>query len=104
MTEDNEKQILEYAQKKNLSKTPVHEFMTKGVLKVRRGCSIKSTIAMFKEHKITGAPVVDENDRMVGIITGYDLILQAATRDLNDGILFNREIVSIGMEETLAEQ
>jgi len=102
MTEDNEKQILEYAEKKNLSTTPVHEFMTKGVLKVGKDSSIKSVISMFKEHKISGAPVIDENERMVGIITGYDLILQAATRDLDDVILFNRGVVSIRIEDTLA--
>ena len=99
--EDNEKQILEYAEQRNLAKTPVHKFMTKGVLKVAKGSSIKAVINMFREHRITGAPVIDANDRMIGIVTGYDLILQAATRDLNDSVMFNKKVVSIRMDETL---
>ena len=38
---------------------------------------------------------------MIGIVTGYDLILQAATRDLNDSVMFNKKVVSIRMDETL---
>ena len=103
MTEDNQEKILEYAERKKISSIPVHEFMSKGIMKVIQGCSIRSVIAMFKEHKISGAPVVDLNDRMVGIVTGYDLILQAATRDLNDAILFNKKVLTLKTDDTLAD-
>jgi predicted transcriptional regulator len=103
MNEESQKKILEYAERKQISSLPVHEFMSKGILKVVQGSSIRAVIAMFKEHKISGAPVVDLNDRMVGIVTGYDLLLQAATRDLNDAILYNKKVLTLKVDDSLKD-
>jgi len=52
------------------------DIMTSRVITLRRRDSIRRAMATFIEHRISGAPVVDEDTgAMVGLISEYDLIL-----------------------------
>lgn len=77
------------------SNPEAREFMNKNVMVIQDDFSIQSTIEMLKTHRISGAPVVDTQGKIVGIISEYDLLLQAASKDLKEKIEFNRDIKTI---------
>ncbi len=52
------------------------DIMTKKVVTVTRETSVKDLALTLAENNISGAPVVDENRKLVGIVTESDLIAQ----------------------------
>ena len=53
------------------------DIMTEGVVSIRPGCSIEEAIELLLMQRISGLPVVDERERMVGILTEYALLALA---------------------------
>ncbi|GAA0319629.1 CBS domain-containing protein [Actinoallomurus spadix] len=52
----------------------VHEVMTAPVVAVPRDWTVRQAIRLLYEMNITAAPVVDEEGRMVGIVSEMDLL------------------------------
>lgn len=52
------------------------DIMSKTVITVKRDLPIKELSKLFIEHKVNGFPVVDEDDKVIGIVTEGDLIDQ----------------------------
>lgn len=50
--------------------------MTTNVITVRPGDDVEKAARLLLEHQISGLPVVDENNRVVGIISEGDLVLR----------------------------
>ena len=50
--------------------------MTSGVVTVTADTSVKELATILLERNISGVPVLDENDNLVGIVTESDLIFQ----------------------------
>jgi len=50
------------------------EVMTRDVVTVNRSASVTDVARLLVEHKVSGMPVVDEEHRVVGMITEGDLI------------------------------
>ncbi|RJQ52781.1 MAG: CBS domain-containing protein [Nitrospiraceae bacterium] len=50
------------------------DIMTKDVLTVNPDATVEDLARVLMEHKISGVPVVDDNRRLVGIVTENDLI------------------------------
>lgn len=50
------------------------DIMTKDVTTVRAATTIEELARILMEHKISGAPVVDDNENLIGIVTENDLI------------------------------
>lgn len=67
-----------------LAKLKVSEFMTRNVLTVHPETTIVETAKLMMDKKVSGLPVVDKKNELVGIITESDLfrvmvsILEAA--------------------------
>ncbi|HAW59995.1 MAG TPA: hypothetical protein DCW86_00800 [Actinobacteria bacterium] len=59
-----------------MSELKARNVMSKEVLVVEKGTLVKEVAKLFTEKKIGGAPVVDENGKLVGIVTEGDLIMQ----------------------------
>ncbi|MDQ7006937.1 MAG: CBS domain-containing protein [Acidobacteriota bacterium] len=53
---------------------PVKDFMTTEVVTVRRDADVHELEKLFIEHRVHGLPVVDENDRLVGVVSQTDLV------------------------------
>jgi CBS domain-containing protein len=53
------------------------DIMTENVVSIRPTCSIRSAIERLMEEQISGLPVVDENEQLVGIITEFALLATA---------------------------
>ena len=56
----------------------VKDIMTKDVLTVRPSEKVEKVARILVENKISGIPVVDEQNRVVGIITEKDLMIKAS--------------------------
>ena len=52
----------------------VKEIMTRDVHTVTKDLSIRRLIKMLDKNKITGAPVVDEHGKLIGIVSSKDVI------------------------------
>ena len=52
------------------------DIMTRKVLTVKEVMTVEEVAKFLVEHRISGTPVVDENDRLKGIVTEADLIIR----------------------------
>ena len=52
------------------------DFMTKDVITISPESTVKELAGLLIKHKISGAPVVDNENNLIGIITENDLIRQ----------------------------
>lgn len=52
----------------------VGEIMTKEVVTIKKDASISDAAAVMDSHDINRLPVVDENDKLIGIVTRGDII------------------------------
>lgn len=77
--------------KKSLS---VASIMTREPVCAEPSMSIRQLAGLFEENEISGAPVVDAQGRVVGVVSKSDLIRRCSegTRDLPPGYLF--EVIS----------
>ncbi|MBI4817409.1 MAG: CBS domain-containing protein [Deltaproteobacteria bacterium] len=66
-----------------MSTPRVRDFMSKEVIAIEEGTSIDTAIWLFKTERISGAPVIDEARRPIGVVSLRDL-LEVAPND--DGI------------------
>jgi IMP dehydrogenase len=102
MFSSNHKTILQKAHEANLADTPASQFMTSGV-SLRDTYTVRSTIETFRIHHISGAPVVDYANKILGVISEYDLLIQAASKPLSEKIDYKIKITAIYPETTLKE-
>ena len=58
-----------------MSKT-VADLMTREPLTARESMSVKEAIKIIADRRISGLPVVDENNKLVGVISETDLMWQ----------------------------
>ncbi|MEU2736193.1 CBS domain-containing protein [Streptomyces sp. NPDC007095] len=56
----------------------VGEVMTSEVVEARRETSLKDVARLLDRHGISGLPVVDHDDKVLGVISGTDLIRRRA--------------------------
>lgn len=58
----------------------VGDLMTHSVVRVQRGTLFTEIVHVLHEHDITAVPVVDADDRPVGVVSEADLLAKAAKR------------------------
>ena len=63
----------------------VGEFMSRSFLEIRPDMEIYQAMALLLKHKVTGAAVVDDNKRLVGIISEKDC-LKLVAHDAYDNV------------------
>lgn len=70
------------------------DIMTKDVLTVSLDTPVKKLAELMADYEISGAPVLDEHDRVIGVVTESDLIEQKKNLHLPtvvtlfEGVLF----------------
>ena len=57
--------------------TQAQDIMTREVITVRETLSVRELAQILSDHKISGAPVVDADGKLLGVVTESDLIDQA---------------------------
>ncbi len=65
----------------------VGQLMTRSVVSVRPEAGFKEIARLLAEHDITAVPVLDAEDRPVGIVSEADLLLGQAAREDPSGML-----------------
>ncbi|GLW57985.1 CBS domain-containing protein [Kitasatospora phosalacinea] len=65
----------------------VGQLMTRPVVSVRPGTGFKEIARLLAEHDITAVPVLDAEDRPVGIVSEADLLLGECAREDPSGLL-----------------
>ncbi|HEV3231509.1 MAG TPA: CBS domain-containing protein [Candidatus Dormibacteraeota bacterium] len=57
--------------------TLVGEIMTRNVLTARADTSVTDVVQIMARHKITGLPVIDESNHLIGVVSESDIIGKA---------------------------
>lgn len=94
----NLNKLHEEAQKAKVSEIPAKNIMNRNAVVLRHGTKIYSAVQTLATHHLSGAPVVDGANRMVGVISEYDLLLQTATKDVLDQIEYTKDPLTIAPE------
>lgn len=73
-----------------ITRIKVNSIMTRNPITVRPELTIEETAQILMENKISGAPVVDAREKVVGVITQTDIfrVLIALTGVSNQGLQF----------------
>lgn len=83
------------AEKALVSESPVSDFMSKNAVLISAGTKIKNAIQTLTIHRVGSAPVVNAQNKIVGIISEHDLLIQTATKDINEPIVFTKDLVTV---------
>ena len=80
---------------------PVKEIMTSPVVTVRADASMKSVVQLLEQKDFSGLPVVDDQDRVIGVISERDMlkytrwIIGRPLRDLSNLLEHNSDATSV---------
>ena len=66
--------------------TMVRDVMTQPVVAVRRDASFKEMAARLRECRVSAFPVIDENRRVIGVVSEADLLAKEALAGEHAGI------------------
>lgn len=84
ITEEDLKKIYElalrHARERITSRVPVSDVMTKKVVTIRRGADLQEAAALLSENRISGMPVVDDNNRVIGVVSEADILILAGMK------------------------
>lgn len=69
---------------------------------IRRGSTVKAALEMMAEYHIGGIPVVDDDGRLVGIVTNRDLRFEKRVDKLVDDIMSKDNLVTTHQQTDLA--
>lgn len=83
--------------------TLAKDIMSTEVLSVRQGTSIEEALKLLVNSRITGLPVVDQENKMVGVFSDYDVISQINQQEKLDTALF-RGPIRYSSEVTAVEE
>jgi CBS domain-containing protein len=62
-------------------KTSVKDVMSTPIVAVRRGATVKEMAAKLREYRVSAFPVIDEDGRVIGVVSGADLLAREALAD-----------------------
>lgn len=68
---------LRHAKDRLAVKIPVRDVMTKDVISVKKDTDIHEAARIISDNKISGLPVVDEDNRVIGIVSEADILHMA---------------------------
>lgn len=59
--------------------TPVHRIVTRQVISVKKDTSLKQIINIFTHNRISAMPVIDDDNKILGIISWKDVLNKIAS-------------------------
>lgn len=84
ITEDDLKKIYEialrHAKERVAFQMPVRAVMSKNVITITRDADLHEAARILSEHRISGAPVVDEKGQVIGVISEADILTLAGMK------------------------
>lgn len=82
-----------------LSQIPVSKAMSQGLYSVRRDQPIDAAELVMRQHQVRRIPVVDDDGRIVGLLSQNDLINEAA----REREMRRKELSAVAVTATLAD-
>lgn len=70
---------------------------------IRRGSTVTDALRMMSEYHIGGIPVVDDNGKLVGIVTNRDLRFERNPQRLIDEVMTSENLVTTSQATSLEE-
>lgn len=84
VTEEDLKKIFEialrHAQERIATRIPVRDVMTSTVITIKRDADLHEAARLLSENKISGMPVVDDNNRVIGVVSEADVLILAGMK------------------------
>lgn len=87
-----------------MSLTAEH-YMSRGVVTIRPEATINEAINVLLERKISGLPVVDDQGRLVGVITEFALMAMAYDQNVQHQTVaqhMTREVITVDVSDTIS--
>ncbi len=103
MSSNSNNHIINKVESQDISSTKVQKFMSRKFVPIMEHFTIASTIETFKLHNISGSPIINQQDKIIGMISEYDLLLQAAANDIESKIQYNKSVISLSENSTLKD-
>jgi len=79
------------------------DIMTRNVHTVRPGASAQEAARLHSQEHIGGAPVVDANGKVIGIVTDADIISKVNREGLCVADIMSHEVITVDEEATVSE-
>lgn len=70
---------------------------------IKRGSTVADALAMMSEYHIGGIPVVDDNRKLVGIVTNRDLRFESDMNKAIDSVMTSENLVTTNQSTNLEE-
>ena len=84
VTEDDLKKIYEialrHARERMISRVLVKDIMMTSVVSIKRNADLHEAARLLSENRISGMPVVDDNNRVIGVISEADVLMLAGMK------------------------
>jgi CBS domain-containing protein len=84
VTEDDLKKIYEialrHARERIVSRILVKDIMMTTVVSIKRNADLHEAARILSENRISGMPVVDDNNRVIGVISEADILMLAGMK------------------------
>lgn len=84
ITEEDLKRVytlaIRHAKDRLIKKISVREIMTEKVVTVKGDTEIKEAARLLSENRISGMPVIDNNGRVIGLVTEADILASAGIK------------------------
>lgn len=84
ITEEDLKRVytlaIRHAKDRLIRKISVREIMTEKVVTVKGDTEIKEAARLLSENRISGLPVIDNNGRVIGLVTEADILASAGIK------------------------
>ncbi len=84
-------------------KTTVKDLMSTQIVAVRRNATFKEMAATLRQYRVSGFPVIDEEGKVIGVVSEADLLAKEALADGQPGapgrigsIVHHKEVMKAG--------
>ena len=68
---------LRLARERVAAHTPVRDVMTRDVITIKSAADLHEAAKILSDHRISGMPVVDDNNKVIGVISEADILTLA---------------------------
>jgi len=79
------------------------DIMTRRVITIQPRASAQDAAQLLDHHRISGLPVVDEDSKIIGIVTEADIISKVDREGLSVGDIMSCEVIAVEEETPVNE-
>jgi homoserine O-acetyltransferase/O-succinyltransferase len=92
---------MNYTTQNFLSRTSVGDVMIREVVTIRQGSSVEEAARIMMTEGVTHLPVIDEDEKLVGIVTAWDVSKAVALKYTLLEEIMTRKVVTSAQEEPI---